>query len=112
MLFQVQLKFVSQYGSQDIFYFISEQDSSELYVVSPKDIVLAQKRDEDDRVTWLLQTNQHREALEAVKQYGKRLKKHSYLVSHSVFSSRDGMIKGMLFVFRFYPSIPRKRQRL
>ena len=58
-----------------------EFDSSELFVVSPKDIVLAQKRDADDRVTWLLQTNHHEEALEAVKQFGKQLKKHTYRVS-------------------------------
>ena len=48
--------------------------------MSPKDIVLAQKRDADDRVTWLLQTNHHEEALEAVKQFGKQLKKHTYRV--------------------------------
>nr|CAB3267642.1 Vacuolar protein sorting-associated protein 41 [Phallusia mammillata] len=51
----------------------------ELYVVSPKDIVIAQQRDEDDKITWLLQINHHREALEAVKQFGKRLKKHTYM---------------------------------
>jgi len=56
------------------------QDASELYVVSPKDIVIAKQRDEDDRVTWLLQLNRHREALEAVKEFGKKLKKHTYQV--------------------------------
>ncbi|XP_076806786.1 vacuolar protein sorting-associated protein 41 homolog isoform X1 [Clavelina lepadiformis] len=56
-----------------------EYNGSEIFVVSPKDVVLAQKRDEDDRITWLLQINQHREALELVQQYGKRLKKHTYL---------------------------------
>ena len=65
----------------DSYFDVLEFNGSELFVVSPKDIVIAQKRDEDDRVTWLLQINHHREALEAVKEYGKRLKKHTYLVS-------------------------------
>ncbi|XP_078486884.1 zinc finger protein isoform X2 [Ciona intestinalis] len=56
-----------------------QHDSTEIYFVSPKDIVVAQPRDEDDRVDWLLHINHHREALEAVKEFGKRLKKHTYL---------------------------------
>nr|NP_001071945.1 zinc finger protein [Ciona intestinalis]BAE93330.1 zinc finger protein [Ciona intestinalis] len=56
-----------------------QHDSTEIYFVSPKDIVVAQPRDEDDRVDWLLHINHHREALEAVKEFGKRLKKHTYM---------------------------------
>jgi len=54
-----------------------EFDSTELLVISPKDVVIAKRRDEDDHVTWLLETNQFREALGVVKVLGKRLKKHT-----------------------------------
>ena len=61
--------------------FKTEFSSSEFLVVSPKDVVIARRRDEDDHVTWLLSTNQHRAAMGAVKVLGKRLKKHTLTVS-------------------------------
>jgi len=54
-----------------------EFNDSELLVISPKAVVIARRRDEDDHISWLLETNQFKEAVGAVKVFGRRLKKHT-----------------------------------
>ncbi|XP_039266626.2 vacuolar protein sorting-associated protein 41 homolog isoform X1 [Styela clava] len=50
-----------------------------LYIVSPKDIVLARRRDKDDHVSWLLECGMYEDALDAVDRFGKELKTHNFL---------------------------------
>lgn len=57
-----------------------------MYIVSPKDIVVARKRDQDDHVSWLLQNGMYEEALDEVDRFGKQLKKHTFLVILLSFS--------------------------
>ncbi|XP_031573890.1 vacuolar protein sorting-associated protein 41 homolog [Actinia tenebrosa] len=48
------------------------------YIVSPKDIVLAKPRDIDDHIGWLMSHNKYEEALSAVEEHQKEVKKHNY----------------------------------
>ena len=48
------------------------------YIVSPKDVVLAKMRDEDDHVDWLLAHDKYDEALETVQAHVKELKRHNF----------------------------------
>ena len=57
-----------EYVAEDVLY----------YIVSPKDVVLAKMRDEDDHVDWLLAHDKYEEALETVQAHVKELKRHNY----------------------------------
>ncbi|XP_048239189.1 vacuolar protein sorting-associated protein 41 homolog [Haliotis rufescens] len=48
------------------------------YIVSPKDIVLARLRDQDDHITWLLEHEQFEAAMAAASEHSKELKRHTY----------------------------------
>ncbi len=52
-----------------------------MLIVSPRDVVIARRRDEDDHISWLLDMNKYREAMATAKLYGKKLKKHNLTVS-------------------------------
>lgn len=54
-----------------------ERTEGTLYIVSPKDIVVARKRDKDDHVDWLISCKRYEEALQEVKQHGKQLRKNN-----------------------------------
>ena len=57
-----------EYVAEDVLY----------YIVSPKDVVLAKMRDEDDHVDWLLAHDRYDEALETVQSHAKELKRHNF----------------------------------
>ncbi|XP_052801970.1 vacuolar protein sorting-associated protein 41 homolog isoform X2 [Mya arenaria] len=48
------------------------------YIISPKDVVVARPRDQDDHVAWLLEHEEFEQALEAASLFSKELKKHTY----------------------------------
>ena len=69
-------QFMENKASDYFFEYLTEEG---LYlIVSPKDVIVAKPREEDDHVTWLLQHNQFSEALEVVKR-SKTLKNHNLL---------------------------------
>ncbi|GAA5842868.1 hypothetical protein JCM3766R1_005688 [Sporobolomyces carnicolor] len=45
-------------------------DQKSFYVISPKDIVVAQERDESDHIVWLIEQKRYHEALNALEQSG------------------------------------------
>ncbi|KAL4222561.1 Vacuolar protein sorting-associated protein 41 [Mactra antiquata] len=47
------------------------------YIVSPKDVIVARPRDQDDHITWLLEHDEYEEAMEAANQHSKELKRHN-----------------------------------
>ncbi|XP_022090770.1 vacuolar protein sorting-associated protein 41 homolog [Acanthaster planci] len=49
------------------------------YIVSPKDIVLARKRDMDDHIAWLMENEMFEEALAETKAHAKTLQRHKVL---------------------------------
>ncbi|XP_038045222.1 LOW QUALITY PROTEIN: vacuolar protein sorting-associated protein 41 homolog [Patiria miniata] len=49
------------------------------YIVSPKDIVLARKRDVDDHIAWLMENEKFEEALAETKAHAKTLHRHKVL---------------------------------
>uniref|UniRef100_S4RIT6 Vacuolar protein sorting-associated protein 41 homolog n=1 Tax=Petromyzon marinus TaxID=7757 RepID=S4RIT6_PETMA len=49
------------------------------YIVSPRDVVVAKERDQDDHIAWLLETKQYQEALLAAEVSQKSLKRHNVL---------------------------------
>ncbi|KAJ8313760.1 hypothetical protein KUTeg_008321 [Tegillarca granosa] len=48
------------------------------YIVSPKDIIVAKQRNQDDHIAWLLDHEMYEEAMVAAKQNEHELKKHTY----------------------------------
>ncbi|CAH1788445.1 unnamed protein product [Owenia fusiformis] len=48
------------------------------FIVSPKDIVAAKPRDEDDHITWLLDNEMFEEAMVTATAHSKDLKKHNF----------------------------------
>uniref|UniRef100_T1JD77 Vps41 beta-propeller domain-containing protein n=1 Tax=Strigamia maritima TaxID=126957 RepID=T1JD77_STRMM len=53
------------------------QEDNTFYIVSPKDIIVAKPRDEDDHVAWLIEHKKFEKAMTAVKENEKLLKKHT-----------------------------------
>lgn len=47
------------------------------FIFSPKDFVVAKLRDEDDHITWLVEHEMFQQAMDAVSEHGKHLKKHT-----------------------------------
>uniref|UniRef100_A0A8C4NBS6 Vacuolar protein sorting-associated protein 41 homolog n=1 Tax=Eptatretus burgeri TaxID=7764 RepID=A0A8C4NBS6_EPTBU len=62
-------------------YHLAAHPGGELmyYIVSPRDVVVAKERDQDDHVAWLLHTKQYEAALLAVELSQKTLKRHNML---------------------------------
>ncbi|CAG5117731.1 unnamed protein product, partial [Candidula unifasciata] len=48
------------------------------FIVSPKDVVVARLRDQDDHITWLMDHGRYEEAMAAASEHSKELKTHSY----------------------------------
>ncbi|XP_041366904.1 vacuolar protein sorting-associated protein 41 homolog [Gigantopelta aegis] len=55
---------------------ISEENL--FYIVSPKDIVVAKLRDQDDHLSWLLEHKMFEEAMAAATEHNKELRRHTY----------------------------------
>ncbi|CAL1533068.1 unnamed protein product [Lymnaea stagnalis] len=53
-------------------------DDNQFFIVSPKDIVVAKIRDQDDHITWLMEHEKFEEAMAAASEHSKELKTHSY----------------------------------
>ncbi|XP_043920775.1 vacuolar protein sorting-associated protein 41 homolog isoform X2 [Protopterus annectens] len=52
------------------------EGESHFYIISPKDIVFARERDQDDHIDWLLDKKKYEEALMAVEISQKTVKRH------------------------------------
>ncbi|KAK0051675.1 vacuolar protein sorting-associated protein 41 [Biomphalaria pfeifferi] len=48
------------------------------FIVSPKDIVVAKLRDQDDHISWLMEYKKYEEAMAAATVHSKELKQHTY----------------------------------
>lgn len=48
------------------------------FIVSPKDVVVARLRDQDDHITWLMEHDRYEEAMAAASEHSKELKTHTY----------------------------------
>ncbi|XP_035827939.1 vacuolar protein sorting-associated protein 41 homolog isoform X2 [Aplysia californica] len=48
------------------------------FIVSPKDVVVARLRDQDDHITWLMEHEQYEEAMAAASEHSRELKMHTY----------------------------------
>ncbi|XP_033639458.1 vacuolar protein sorting-associated protein 41 homolog isoform X2 [Asterias rubens] len=76
------------------------------YIVSPKDIVLARKRDMDDHVSWLMENEKFEEALAETKAHAKVLQRHkvldtgmaylNYLINEGEFEKAASMCEPIL----------------
>uniref|UniRef100_A0A4W4ETN3 Vacuolar protein sorting-associated protein 41 homolog n=1 Tax=Electrophorus electricus TaxID=8005 RepID=A0A4W4ETN3_ELEEL len=60
------------------------EGESLFYIISPKDIVVAKERDQDDHVDWLLEKKKYEEALMAAEISFKNVKRHDVQVHLSV----------------------------
>ncbi|KAH3717295.1 hypothetical protein DPMN_060078 [Dreissena polymorpha] len=56
----------------------NEREDNQLYIVSPRDIVVARPRDMDDHVAWLIEHEEFEEALKETVDHEKELKKHTF----------------------------------
>ncbi|KAH9500097.1 Vacuolar protein sorting-associated protein 41 [Bulinus truncatus] len=54
-------------------------DENLYFIVSPKDIVVARLRDQDDHISWLMEHNKYEEAMAAASVHSKELKLHTFL---------------------------------
>lgn len=52
------------------------EGESLFYIVSPKDVVVAKERDQDDHIDWLLDKKKYEEALMAAEISFKNIKRH------------------------------------
>ncbi|XP_045167945.2 vacuolar protein sorting-associated protein 41 homolog isoform X2 [Mercenaria mercenaria] len=48
------------------------------YIISPKDVVVARPRDQDDHITWLIEHEDFEEAMNAATLHSKELKRHTF----------------------------------
>ncbi|XP_059151993.1 vacuolar protein sorting-associated protein 41 homolog isoform X2 [Physella acuta] len=53
-------------------------DENLYFIVSPKDVVVAKLRDQDDHITWLMEHGRYEEAMAVALEHTKELKTHSY----------------------------------
>uniref|UniRef100_A0A5F9DMY6 Vacuolar protein sorting-associated protein 41 homolog n=1 Tax=Oryctolagus cuniculus TaxID=9986 RepID=A0A5F9DMY6_RABIT len=57
----------------------SSEGESLFYIVSPRDVVVAKERDQDDHIDWLLEKKKYEEALMAAEISQKNIKRHKIL---------------------------------
>ncbi|OXB54646.1 hypothetical protein ASZ78_003478 [Callipepla squamata] len=55
------------------------EGESLFYIISPRDVVIAKERDQDDHIDWLLEKKKYEEALMAAEISQKTIKKHKIL---------------------------------
>ncbi|NXO24090.1 VPS41 protein, partial [Cisticola juncidis] len=55
------------------------EGESLFYIISPRDVVVAKERDQDDHIDWLLEKKKYEEALMAAEISQKTIKKHKIL---------------------------------
>ncbi|XP_076360932.1 vacuolar protein sorting-associated protein light isoform X2 [Tachypleus tridentatus] len=72
-----------EYSCKD-YYLESISDEGVFFILSPKDVIIAKPRDEDDHISWLLEHQQFEEALQAVL-VAKDLKSHSLMSVGQVY---------------------------
>lgn len=66
-------------GNQCLDYRLEHADGEPLYyIISPKDIVVAKERDQDDHIDWLLDKKKYEEALMAAEISFKNIKRHDF----------------------------------
>uniref|UniRef100_A0A0L8FIC4 Vacuolar protein sorting-associated protein 41 homolog n=1 Tax=Octopus bimaculoides TaxID=37653 RepID=A0A0L8FIC4_OCTBM len=52
-------------------------EESLYFLISPKDVVVAKLRDQDDHITWLLEHERYEDAMESAMAHSRELKKHN-----------------------------------
>ena len=61
------------------FNLVSITEEKQYFVFSPKDIILLEERDKDDKIDWHLGMADYETALTKAKKWGKHLRRHSFL---------------------------------
>ena len=65
--------------SNSNFHLVSITEEKQYFVFSPKDIILLEERDKDDKIDWHLDMADYETALTKAKKWGKHLRRHSFL---------------------------------
>ena len=61
------------------FFLVSITEEKQYFVFSPKDIILIEERDKDDKIDWHIDMADYETALTKAKKWGKHLRRHSFL---------------------------------
>uniref|UniRef100_A0A8C1XJZ2 Vacuolar protein sorting-associated protein 41 homolog n=1 Tax=Cyprinus carpio TaxID=7962 RepID=A0A8C1XJZ2_CYPCA len=65
------------------------EGESLFYIISPKDIVVAKERDQDDHIDWLLEKKKYEEALMAAEISFRNIKRHDLVLDNNLDSLGD-----------------------
>uniref|UniRef100_A0A803VQ59 Vacuolar protein sorting-associated protein 41 homolog n=1 Tax=Ficedula albicollis TaxID=59894 RepID=A0A803VQ59_FICAL len=73
------------------------EGESLFYIISPRDVVVAKERDQDDHIDWLLEKKKYEEALMAAEISQKTIKKHKILAISRYLPRRDPVLKPLIY---------------